>query len=147
MEAFAEGRRVARGVCGEIVQRRESHGPPSEERLMHPGEVPTGKELGLRGEARDGPGVGDDQIIGDDTLLAGGGNDIIFGGDGLDTISGGLGNDTILGGAGNDTFAGYDGYADSMSGGDGNDYFEYVAYSDGVDTISGGGGAGNGVSS
>ena len=58
----AEGVLVARGRGGQLLERREAHDPAPEQRLMHPREVLLRKEPGMRGEARHGPGVRDDQV-------------------------------------------------------------------------------------
>jgi Ca2+-binding RTX toxin-like protein len=90
----------------------------------------------------------DDRIYGnelDNDLFGNAGNDLIYGYDGLDVLSGGWGNDKLYGGAKRDLLygeagrdeifgelgddyldGGYDGYADTMNGGEGAD--EFVQY-------------------
>ena len=59
----AEGCLVQPGLCGQLLQRRESHDPSPQQRLMHPREVPDRIEPGLCREVRHGPGVRDDQVV------------------------------------------------------------------------------------
>ncbi|KQT82836.1 calcium-binding protein [Aurantimonas sp. Leaf443] len=86
------------------------------------------------------------------TVFGGAGNDTITlhdGMHGLASIDGGAGDDFItgshtsgshlLGGAGDDRFLSY-GLTDSVSGGDGSDFFTLAGYGTGLDTISGGAG-------
>ncbi|HEV8606723.1 MAG TPA: LEPR-XLL domain-containing protein [Tepidisphaeraceae bacterium] len=69
-------------------------------------------------------GDGNDLIIsgsGDDLLLGGNGKDRILGNAGHDSITGGAGRDALFGGAGDDLFDAFDGTADNLAGGAGND--------------------------
>jgi hypothetical protein len=59
---FAEGGLVAGGRGGQLRQRGEAHVLAPEEGLVHPGKFPFGKESGLRGVPRHGPGVRDGQV-------------------------------------------------------------------------------------
>ena len=90
-------------------------------------------------------GEGDDTLIGGgwndllsggsghDELNGGGGSDVLLGGSGNDVLSGGGGNDQLFGGSGWDQLSGeggsdylhggYDGLADELTGGSGNDTF------------------------
>jgi Ca2+-binding RTX toxin-like protein len=63
-----------------------------------------------------------DGLAGDDQLYGGKGNDRLNGGDGADFLSGGLGLDSLNGGAGDDSLIDDEGGADSLVGGDGNDW-------------------------
>ena len=76
---------------------------------------------------------------GDDTINGFGGHDTIDGGDGADSIVGGDGNDVMRGGM---TFSTGDGFADTFSGGLGNDEYHVEAGTDvlladagGIDTV------------
>jgi Ca2+-binding RTX toxin-like protein len=63
---------------------------------------------------------------GDDTLSGEGGNDTLLGESGNDTLTGGAGNDTLIGGIG----------TDSLRGGTGADRFQFLAPTEGIDTIA-----------
>lgn len=117
-------------------------------------------------------GSGDDSVTGasgrdslttgagNDTVFGGSGDDTIDGGDGDDSISGEFGKDSIIGGAGNDFLNGNAG-ADTIEGGDGDDRLLGGAQNDSLngglgtdevlgqggllDTVDGGGGAGDTV--
>jgi ELWxxDGT repeat protein len=60
---------------------------------------------------------------GRDTMYGNGGNDRLYGGASGDRIYGQAGNDQILGEGGNDRLYGDDGYADTLTGGAGDDFF------------------------
>ncbi len=78
-----------------------------------------------------------------DLLYGLNGNDTLHGNDGDDILNGGTGNDSLYGGNGDD-IAAMDLGSDYFDGGAGNDIVTMVgAYSDGVDTLLGGGSAGS----
>jgi Ca2+-binding RTX toxin-like protein len=102
---------------------------------------PAGVGVSLDGVANDG-GVADGQgdnvgsdverVIGSpfaDTLVGSAGPDTLDGGTGDDDITGGSGSDTLYGGTGNDFLDSYDGTADSVSCGAGDDrlFSDYTA--------------------
>lgn len=72
----------------------------------------------------DGAGVNIDAGAGDDSIIGGTGLDTIEGGAGNDTLSGGEGADSIIAGTGDDTINVAQG--DTVTGGDGDDYFNIV---------------------
>ncbi len=91
-------------------------------------------------------GSGDDTLTGDDgqnrltggegadTLVGLGGPDELSGGGGRDIVAGGAGNDTMAGDADNDRLLAFDGFADVVECGDGNDD---EAEQDGLDRVGG----------
>ncbi|MBI5790411.1 MAG: DUF4347 domain-containing protein [Rhodocyclales bacterium] len=69
----------------------------------------------------------------DNTIYGNGGNNVLSGLGGNDYLWASFGNDTLLGGSGNDVLdAAFDGVADVLDGGDGDDTY----YLDGLDTAS-----------
>ena len=79
--------------------------------------------------------TGEDEDLGNDTLIGGNGNDLLVGGMGNDALVGGAGLDELRGGLGNDTLSAGEGGAALMFGGADND--RLVGRS-GADTFYGG---------
>jgi Ca2+-binding RTX toxin-like protein len=69
--------------------------------------------------------------LGEDLIVAGGGNDLVTGGFDADTLYGGAGDDVINGDHGDDYLNGGLG-ADDLDGGDGSDWVSYSASASGV---------------
>src|SRR5207244_5183477 len=72
--------------------------------------------------------------VGDDVLDGAGGNDSIYGESGNDVLTGGAGNDQLFGGDGGDTFNVFDGYADTIDGGAGDNATDTRDSLEGSDT-------------
>jgi serralysin len=96
---------------------------------------------GLGGNDRIEAGSGNDHLYGgdgNDHLIDDDGNDVVYGNNGNDWFEDGNGNDKYYGGAGNDSFdlfqphGSVKNHSDLVSGGAGDDYVSFAAYSKGI---------------